>query len=297
MFILLVSLAYGQTQNFTANGTYTVPAGVYTLQVECWGGGGAGGGASGNPACGGGGAGGGYAKSFISVTPGTNYTVTVGGIKTATASSSATTNKGNPSWFGTASTVFADGGAGGAPAAANSSNGVAGTGSSANCIGSAAENAGGSGSLGSYLSGIAGGAGGGGAGSTGNGGTALLGVRGAGTTLNGGNGANGVANSTAGAAGSNYGGGGSGGKANSNGDVAGGSGAAGLVVVTVISPVNDACAYATDLTLNGSAITGNINNAAAGSGACAGADNYDVCSLKSMFTDKIFHIYSIYHKI
>lgn len=306
MLILLVSLAYGQTQTFPTSGTYTVPDGVYTIQVECWGGGGAGGGASGNPACGGGGAGGAYAKSFLSVTPGQTFTVTVGGIKTATATSSATANKGNPSWFGSTTTVFADGGAGGAPAAANNSNGVAGTGSSATSIGSAAVYAGGSGSLGNLLSGVAGGAGGGGAGSTGNGGTALLGIGGTGASLNGGNGANGVGNSTAGAAGSNYGGGGSGGKARNNTDRAGGSGAAGLVVVTVISPVNDACAFATELTLNGAAVAGNINNAAAGSGACTGADNFDVwydftttCSGNhtitldpSTFFDGVFQVYS-----
>lgn len=308
MLVMFISLAYGQTQNFTANGTYTVPAGVRMIQVECWGGGGAGGGASGNPACGGGGAGGAYVKSFISVTPGQTYTVTVGGIKTATATSSAATNKGNPSWFGSVSNVYAEGGNGGAPASANNTSGAGGAGSSANSIGNAVEYAGGSGSTGSHVTLVLGGAGGGGAGSTGVGGNALLGVRGLGASLNGGNGANGVANSTAGAAGTNYGGGGSGGKANSNSDRAGGSGAAGLVVVSVISPVNDDCAYATSITLNGDDVDGDMRNSATTSGltACAGADSYDVwykfttvCGGNhtinlnpSLFLDGVFQLYT-----
>ncbi|UPT67191.1 MAG: hypothetical protein M0D57_00365 [Sphingobacteriales bacterium JAD_PAG50586_3] len=307
MLILLVSLAYGQTQ-FTTTSTYTVPAGVRMIQVECWGGGGAGGGASGNPACGGGGAGGAYAKSFISVTPGQTYTVTVGGVKTATATSSAATNKGNPSWFGTVSTVFAEGGAGGAPVSGNNASGAGGVGSSSASIGNATVNSGGNGSTGSHITLVPGGAGGGGAGSTGDGGDALLGVRGAGASLNGGNGANGVSNSTVGAAGSNYGGGGSGGKANSGTDRAGGSGAAGLVVVTVISPNNDDCAYATSLILNGSNVDGDIRNSANTSGltACAGADSYDVwykftteCGgnhtinlSSSLFMDGVFQLYT-----
>ncbi|MFH1121328.1 MAG: choice-of-anchor J domain-containing protein [Bacteroidota bacterium] len=230
------NLLFGQgSQTFTATGSFTVPANVTSITVECWGGGGAGGGATGNPAAGGGGAGGSYVKSTLTVTPGTVYTVTVGGVKTATASSTATANKGNPSWFGTVSTLYAAGGNGGSPATSNNTNGAAGAGSSTGCIGSLIY-AGGSGANGIYTGGTPGGAGGGGAGSTGAGGNASAGVRGAGTPLNGGNGANGVSNSTAGAAGSNYGGGGSGGKANSSTDRAGGTGAAGLVVVSWICP-------------------------------------------------------------
>ncbi|HNF32926.1 MAG TPA: hypothetical protein PLU51_10990, partial [Bacteroidia bacterium] len=53
------------TITYTANGTFTVPAGVTTVKVEAWGGGGAGGGAApalGNVAAGGGG-GGAYVKN------------------------------------------------------------------------------------------------------------------------------------------------------------------------------------------------------------------------------------------
>jgi len=230
-----VLLSGQNSQTFTSSGSFIVPANVTSITVECWGGGGAGGGATGNPAAGGGGAGGSYVKSTLTVVSGSSYTVTVGGIKTATVNSTATANKGNPSWFGSASTIYASGGNGGAPATANNTNGTEGTGSSAGCIGSLIYS-GGSGSIGTYTSGTAGGAGGGGAGSTGPGGNASAGVRGAGTPLNGGNGANGVSNSTVGAAGSNYGGGGSGGKANSGTDRAGGTGAAGLVVVSWTCP-------------------------------------------------------------
>lgn len=276
LLVLFIFQAYGQTsQTFTSNGTYTVPAGVTQLVVECWGGGGAGGGATGNPAAGGGGGGGAYVKSTVNVTPGTTYTVTVGGIKTATTTSSAATNKGNPSWFGSTSTIFAEGGNGGAPATSNNSNGAGGTGTTAASIGTL-RYAGGNAAAGNFNNNTLGGAGGGGAGSTGVGGNAAAGVGGTGTTLNGGNGANGVANSTPGAAGASYGGGGSGGKARNNTDRAGGSGAGGLVIVTIPTPANDNCSAATALTLGGSAVTGDINMATTSLAACTGADAYDV---------------------
>lgn len=69
-------------QVFNTNGTFTVPAGVTRIMVEVWGGGGAGGGT--NECCpypsypSGGGGGGGYGRSILVVTPGINYTVTIG---------------------------------------------------------------------------------------------------------------------------------------------------------------------------------------------------------------------------
>lgn len=57
--------------------TFTVPAGVYSLQVSCIGAGGGGGGTSSGGGMAGGG-GGGYAYSNISVQPGENYTYQVG---------------------------------------------------------------------------------------------------------------------------------------------------------------------------------------------------------------------------
>ncbi|MFA6951442.1 MAG: hypothetical protein WCQ70_12225, partial [Lentimicrobiaceae bacterium] len=52
------------TFNTPGNSTYTVPAGVTQITVECWGGGGAGGGVS-KKGSGGGGAGGAYVRSII----------------------------------------------------------------------------------------------------------------------------------------------------------------------------------------------------------------------------------------
>src|ERR1700722_18283908 len=74
--------SYGQvTQTFNSSGTFTVPAGVTSLQVQCWGGGGAGGGcqAAGSNRAGGGGAGGTYTlNANVTVVPLATYTVTVG---------------------------------------------------------------------------------------------------------------------------------------------------------------------------------------------------------------------------
>lgn len=232
---------YGQINTiitYTASGTWTAPTGITSVTVTCLGGGGAGGGASGNPATGGGGAGGSCVTSVLTVAPYSVYVVTVGGSKTATATSSAATNKGNPSWFNTAGTIYAAGGNGGTPQAGNSANGAAGTGNTTGCIGTT-QYAGGSGSVGVYTSATGySGAGGGGAGSTGAGEDASAGAGGTGTTLNGGNGANGVGNTMPGTAGFNYGGGGSGAKANNNTDQAGGTGAQGLV--TIIYVINNA---------------------------------------------------------
>ncbi len=109
-------ISWGQTspQTFSATGTWTCPAGVTSVQVECWGAGGAGGSAKGTStlrAAAGGGAGGAYAKSTISVTAGVTYTVTVGtgGITSLT---NGTASAGGDSWFSTNSTILAKGGAG-----------------------------------------------------------------------------------------------------------------------------------------------------------------------------------------
>src|SRR5215472_12827839 len=73
--------AWADTATFTTAGTFlwTCPAGVTSVQAECWGAGGAGGSGMGNTTTGGGGGGGAYSKAnAISVTPGTQYTVIVG---------------------------------------------------------------------------------------------------------------------------------------------------------------------------------------------------------------------------
>src|SRR5438874_1005904 len=78
--------SFSQSLSFTANGTWTAPAGLTSITVECWGGGGGGGGGGTvNLAAGGGGGGGGYARSVVTVVPGNTYTVTVGAAGTAGA--------------------------------------------------------------------------------------------------------------------------------------------------------------------------------------------------------------------
>lgn len=89
-----------QMQTFTTNGTFTVPAGVTSITVECWGGGG-GGGANTSGAKGGGG-GGAYTRSAITVTPGQMFAVVIG-------SGGAPTVNGGNSIFGT-NLVLAAGG-------------------------------------------------------------------------------------------------------------------------------------------------------------------------------------------
>ena len=68
-------------QEFTANGSWTAPAGVSRVIVEVWGGGGGGAGAcvSGRfQYTGGGGGGGAYGRAIIPVTPGATYSISVG---------------------------------------------------------------------------------------------------------------------------------------------------------------------------------------------------------------------------
>lgn len=101
------------TQTFTTSGTFVVPAGVTSVQVEAWGGGGAGGGV--NAAAnrgGGGGAGGSFTRNTsVTVTPGASITVTVGA--GGTGSAGAAGGSGGTSTFGSAIPVSAVGGAGG----------------------------------------------------------------------------------------------------------------------------------------------------------------------------------------
>jgi len=116
LFFIAPGKSWGQSpQTFTTSGTWTCPAGVFSVQVECWGGGGAGGSARGQTsfrAAAGGGAGGAYAKAnSISVTPATVYTVTVGAGGAFTITNGAS-SPGGDSWFSTSSTVIAKGGAG-----------------------------------------------------------------------------------------------------------------------------------------------------------------------------------------
>jgi hypothetical protein len=86
-----VQLSQKTTTEITSSGTFTVPAGVYSLYVEAWGGGGAGGGSQSGGVQGGGGGSGAYAAGYVPTTPGATFTVTIGAGGTA-----ATINSNNP---------------------------------------------------------------------------------------------------------------------------------------------------------------------------------------------------------
>ncbi len=219
---------------WTTTGTWTCPAGVTSVLAECWGGGGAGGGVSGKTSAGAGGAGGAYAKKQVSVTPGNTYTVNVGAVITGSATAK---RNGNPTWFGTTATVYAQGGEGGSPVTLNYSTGSPGFGSGSSSIGDVVY----SGGSGAYPPDNAtSGGGGGGAGSTGQG-NAASGSTGASAVANyGGRGGDGKSMvSAAGNAGYIYGGAGGGACTyNSDTNRVGGMGNQGLIRLTY-SPAGD----------------------------------------------------------
>ncbi|MBL7924227.1 MAG: HYR domain-containing protein, partial [Bacteroidia bacterium] len=224
--ILSVTTAFGQsTQTFSSSGTWIAPAGVTSVQVECWGGGGRGGSTvfSGNET--GGGGGGAYVKkNSVPVNAGTSYTVTVG------AGSSSSGVAGGDSWFNTNTTVMAKGGS---TVNDNGTSGASG-GSAASSIGDI-KFSGGNGAAGS--SGNYGGGGGSSAGTAAAGTTATNSNGGAAPT-GGGNGGNGRSGSNGnGLPGSVPGGGGGGVRSGTLGLQTGGAGANGRVLVTWTCPV------------------------------------------------------------
>ncbi|HPF50266.1 MAG TPA: GEVED domain-containing protein [Draconibacterium sp.] len=254
------------TQTFNNPGTYTftVPAGVTEITVECWGGGGSGGGNISNKSRGGGGgAGGSYAKSILTVADGeivigATYNIVVGDQMNGVNSSG---QKGNPSYFGDGTLVYAEGGNGGAAPDGKTVSG--GQGSVTSSVGDVVYR-GGNGANGSLSMG---GAGGGGAGSLGVGGDATGTTAGTGTSLDGGNGGAGRTNEGNGNDGSSYGGGGGGAYISDNTNHSGGDGAQGLVkitytitippsCVTSISPADGETNFAVDGTLSWNATAG-----------------------------------------
>lgn len=224
---------------FTTTGSWIAPAGVCDATIECWGGGGAGGSARASSttyyAMGGGGAGGTYVRDNITVSVGSSYTVTVGAAVTGTTGTTNVRVNGNPTWFGSTSTIYAEGGQGGLAVyltATGNAFGTGGTASSSSSIGST-KYAGGNGADGSSSSTY-----GGGGGSSG--GIAVIGNNASGATggtapLGAGAGANGsTTTNIVGAPGFSPGGGGSGGFAHSTTQRVGGSGASGLVYISYI---------------------------------------------------------------
>lgn len=216
---LFSNAAQAQSKTFTSSTTFTVPHGVTSVSVECWGGGGKGGSTVSNGTETGGGGGGAYAKkNTVTVTPGSNQNVVVG-------LGSTTTAAGGDSYFISTSTILAKGGS---SCANNSNNGAAG-GSSSASIGDV-KRAGGSGANGS--SGNYGGGGGSSAGPN-NAGVAATNATGATAPTGGGNGGNGRSSSNGnGTAGSVPGGGGGGVFSGNTGSFSGGNGANGQVIIT-----------------------------------------------------------------
>ena len=203
--------------------TFTCPAGVTSIIVECRGGGGAGGGVTNANRTGGGGGGGAFRRTIaVPVVGGNNYTVVVGagGIGTLGAGP----NGGNSTFNGAA--VVGNGGSGGG-SGASGAGGAGGTGTFAGGAGATGSNA-----IGGYS-----GAGGGGAGSGGAGTNAVTFTAGAGGAPDGGDGGSGLSGGTTGA-GNNapalLSGGGGGGARNIAiaGNRLGGSGRGGSVVIT-----------------------------------------------------------------
>lgn len=126
-------------QEFTASGTFTVPAGVSTLRIEAYGAGGGGGGGS-SSAAGGGGGGAAYNAGVVTVSPGAVLSVVVG--KGGTGGSS-----GNPGGAGSAGgaskildpgkvVIFSANGGRGGGGASGSTGGSPGAGGAAGTFGS-----------------------------------------------------------------------------------------------------------------------------------------------------------------
>lgn len=252
--ILTSSYSFSQTtQTFTVTSTWVCPAGVTSVNVQCWGAGGGGSSTNSTGNRGGGGGGGAFAaNAAISVTQGTTYTVTVG-------TGGAANTAGGDTWFSTNLTVLAKGGAG----ATNNSSTAGAGGSSTNSIGTI-KAAGGNGGTGSSTNSNAGGGAAGlgsGAGlAGGNASGATAGTGNSGIASNPGTGAAGVALANVGLLGVNYGGGGSGSYSNNSTVRAGGAGAPGYLTITWTCPTysltsttaNPVCiGTATNITLNG----------------------------------------------
>lgn len=245
LLILISCPLCATTDTFTTPGTtpWVAPAGVTSVDAECWG---AGGGGGGNPtnADGGGGAGGGaYARnSVVDVTPTTSYNVVVGAKGIGQIGLDGT-DGGNSSFVGDASeTVLACGGGKGfAPVAG--AGGVGGAGGTTACsTGATAEFAGGNGGTGRDHTAGTGGGGGSSAGTGANGGNGGNGGASPGTAgsppAGGGIGGVGGATDAHGNApvSGNGGGGGGSGSDESASDRAGGDGTDGKCTLTYTAP-------------------------------------------------------------
>jgi hypothetical protein len=244
---------------FTSSTTYTVPAGVTSILISCWGAGGGSGGAVAGAKfnASGGGGGGAFSQSAFAVTPGQTLTITVGtggtaGIGGILGTSGGTGGASSVTNFGGLTVNISANGGGGGGGVALGSNGVTGTAGAAGAAGSGycIAYAGGAGTVGVIKTNSrgVGGAGGGGAGSsgagsdgtagtTGGGGTNSTGGAGAGSGIySGGNGAGATVTTgnSAGVAGTAPGGGAAGAVASTTAE-AGAQGGNGQVIITTLT--------------------------------------------------------------
>jgi hypothetical protein len=242
LFFTIQSFGQGlQTFSTAGTSTFTVPPGVTSINVACWGGGGAGGGVTRDVRAGGGGEGGSFVRGTITVTPNATYTVVVGSGGTG---STGNGTSGEASSFGGSGLFNAIGGVWGAAgndfgaggSAANTGNIVSGTATSSYY--------GGNGGNGTNANTATSGGGGGsaGAGSAGgNGGTPTAGTAGAAGSPSAPGASGAIGRSTSndgnGNTGNAPGGGGSGARnANDFTDYIGGAGGNGQVIVSWTCP-------------------------------------------------------------
>lgn len=227
IFVVGINSLFAQTSPVlrTASGTenFTVPAGVKTITVELWGGGGAGGSTNGNGQLGGG-KGGSFARSVLNVTNGQVYTMNVGVGGNSSAVNGATTRfylLSNP----TVDLVRAAGGIGVLAGSGTGATGLNGTNLGTDVY------TGGNGANG----GASNGGGGGSSAGTGANGVNATGVTGGVAPTGGGNGGNGApSNGNNGVNGTNPGGGGGGAAKQGGGNTqfTGGTGGTGQARIT-----------------------------------------------------------------
>ncbi len=241
-----VNAQFGASPWTAGSATYTVPAGVTSITVQCWGGGGGGGGVKSTNCSwkvGGGGGGGAFSTVTVATTPGQSIVVASG------TGGAAGSNSGGAGGAGTLSSVTNNGtlvcsAAGGAGGSGGTTDGAGANGGNGGTATVGTGYSGGKGGSPSTYN--AGGGGGGGAGTTGAGGNGT--VPGAGAAGAGGGGAGGAAGNTGGSDGASNGsaghapGGGGGGAADvayngcgTYGGSSGGAGAAGKVVITYVA--------------------------------------------------------------
>jgi hypothetical protein len=215
-----------QTYAYYESDTWECPSNVTSVTARCWGAGGGGGATddySGSAA--GGGGGGAFSSKVVSVTPGTTYTITVGGGGAGGVDGNINGQAGGDSWFVDAGTVMAKGGSGGTGALLDDDEAGGAGGAAASGVGTTkfSGGAGAAGSSSNY------GGGGGASAGTNNNGAAATNATGATGTNNGGNGGTGTTATAGGLPGG--GGGGAKGTAASDTIIPGGAGAGGLVTL------------------------------------------------------------------